>query len=90
MEQNRLLYLLSHFLGLVWNFFRLPFPGTNVAIGAILFLPMVVTIVLAFFRHVFGLSGFGTIPDHIRSTSSTGRSQRASLKSNESRLRSKR
>lgn len=58
---NRLITLIQHVLGLCWNFFRLPFPGTNVSFGALLFLPMIAMIAVAFFRHIFGVGGFGSI-----------------------------
>lgn len=61
MEQNRLLTLLQIFLGELWSFFRLPFPGTNVSIGAILFLPMVISLALAVIRHLFGIGGFAQV-----------------------------
>lgn len=70
---NRLLTLLQHVLGLCWNFFRLPFPGTNVSFGAILFLPMIAMISVAFFRHIFGVGGFATIS---KSTSAINRSRK--------------
>lgn len=52
---------LGQFLMLIWNFFRLPFPGTRVPIGGILFLPMVVSIAIAFLRNLFGIGGFASI-----------------------------
>ena len=45
----------------LWQFFRLPFPGTNVAIGALLFLPMVVSVAIAFLKNLFGIGGFAQI-----------------------------
>lgn len=61
MAQNRLLTLISHFLSQIWQFFRIPFPTTQVPIGAILFLPMVVAVALAFFRHMFGIGNFADL-----------------------------
>lgn len=61
MTQNRLLYLLQFMLRECWKFFRLPFPGTNVSIGAIMFLPMVVSLAVATIRHLFGIGGFGNV-----------------------------
>lgn len=54
----RLLTLTQNFLSQMWQFLRLPFPGTDVPIGAILFLPMVVSVVLGFFRNMFGIGEF--------------------------------
>lgn len=51
---------LGNFIMIIWNFFRLPFPGTNISIGSILFLPMVVSIAVAFLRNLFGIGGFAT------------------------------
>lgn len=58
---NRLFTLLQTFLGALWNFFRLPFPATNIPIGALLFLPMVISLALALFRNLFGVGGFAQI-----------------------------
>lgn len=58
---NRLITLIQTMLSLCWNFFRLKFPGTNVTFGALLFLPMIVMIAVAFFRHMFGVGGFGSV-----------------------------
>lgn len=52
---------LGQFIMIIWNFFRLPFPGTRIAIGSILFLPMVVTLAIAFLRNLFGIGGFATV-----------------------------
>ena len=55
-----LFQFLGQFMMIIWNFFRLPFPGTRISIGSILFLPMVVGVAIAFLRTLFGVGGFGT------------------------------
>ena len=58
---NRLFTLLQTFLSAIWNLFRIPFPTTNIPIGALLFLPMVISLALAIFRNLFGISGFAQL-----------------------------
>lgn len=65
--ENRLLYLTKFMLEQAWRFLRLPFPGTNVSIGAILFLPMFVGLAVALLRTLFGVGGFAQVGSTVRS-----------------------
>lgn len=85
--ENRLLYMLQFMLTQVWQFFQLPFPGTNVSIGALCIFPVVVSITIAFFRSLFGLGGFASVGEHIRLTSSTAKVDRLNAKQTEREAR---
>lgn len=77
---NRLLVFTQTFLSSLWKFFQLPFPFTNVSIGAIVIFPVVVSIVLGLFRNLFGVGGFAQLSDTVRNTSSLARVDRLNTK----------
>lgn len=77
---NRLLTITQTFLSLLWKFFQLPFPGTNVSVGALLAFPVVVAFTLAFIRSLFGVGGFAQISGSIKDTSSLSRVDRLNTK----------
>lgn len=73
---NRLLTLLATLLRSCWAFFQLPFPGTNVSIGSLIILPVVVSIVVAFIRIFFGVGSFAELGSNVRSFSASGQALR--------------
>lgn len=52
---------LGRFLLSLWTFFRIPFPGTNVPIAGLLFLPGIISLALAFLRNLFGIGNFADL-----------------------------
>lgn len=67
MVANRLFTIISTMLSLCWKFFQLPFPTTNIPIGAILVLPTVVGFAVRFLRNFFGVGGVGQVPSTLKS-----------------------
>ena len=67
MTQNRLLYLIQTILVQCWQFLRLPFPGTNVSIGALLALPVIVGFAMRFIKNITGVGGVGGATNTISS-----------------------
>lgn len=57
---NRLLYLTQYMLSQVWQFMKLPFPGTDIPVGALIVFPTVVGFAVRFLRNVFGVGGVGS------------------------------
>lgn len=51
-----LIQFLGTFINTCWQFMRLPFPATNIPIGAILIFPTFITVVLNFVRLLFGIT----------------------------------
>lgn len=64
---NRLLYLTQYVLSQVWLFMKIPFPGTDIPVGALLVFPTVVGFAVRFLRNMFGVGGVGDIPSVAKS-----------------------
>lgn len=65
--QNRLLYLVQFVLTQVWQFLKLPFPGTDVPVGALIVMPTVVGFAVRFIRNISGVGGLGQSVSSVRS-----------------------
>lgn len=55
-----LIQFLGSFLNIIWNFVKIPFPATNVPIGAILIFPAFLSIAIRFIKSLFNTSGGGS------------------------------
>lgn len=78
---------LSQYMGILWNFFRLPFPATRIPIGAILFFPSIVSLSIAIFRNITGVGGFAQITEGIKMGSSTAKVDRQLTRNTENEAR---
>jgi len=72
MTQNRLLYLIQTILVQCWQFLRLPFPGTNVSIGSLIVLPVIVGFAMRFIKNITGVGGVGGASDAINTIRKKG------------------
>lgn len=78
---------LGQYMSILWRFFRIPFPATNVPIGAILFLPLVIDLAIKFLSNIMGSGGAGQISGFVKDSSSTAKVDRLNARQTEREAR---
>lgn len=63
-------------LAQVWQFMKLPFPGTDIPVGALLVMPTIVGFAVRFIKNITGVGGLGDISQAIKMQSGIGISNR--------------
>lgn len=58
---------LGQYMAILWRFFRLPFPGTDVSIGALMFLPLVISLSIKLVSSIMGVGGAGQVSGTLKS-----------------------
>lgn len=58
---------LGQYMSILWQFFRLPFPGTDVSIGALMFLPLVISLSIKLVSSIMGVGGAGQVSGTLKS-----------------------
>lgn len=67
-------------MSILWQFFRIPFPGTNIAVGAIMFLPPVISLAVRLISSIMGSGGSGQNIGNVKNSKSRNSNQQSSKK----------